>query len=246
MEKCMISDDDIKDSDILGLNSKMEKYVLSDDNKNPDISNTTGRIRPVNGLVCFVNRQWNDVRIYNISTREVTPRIKLTWLWEEMDKNEHHILKLWIYKDNKEKTTQATNLDDAEANWTEDIITLPFSWGTKRSPSFSNVEGINQIIMEMFGDRKRRVNSVSLYSYDWKKETFCEVEVGGIPASVPIFVQLKCLQLSQKVFFLFRRQNQRRSLEWCIQTPDRTNFLIWLSGRRSYLVNVCVCVFQLK
>ncbi|XP_026428769.1 putative F-box protein At1g32420 [Papaver somniferum] len=95
----------------------------------------------------------------------------------------NRILKLWIYK--------ATNLDDAEANWSEDIITLPFSWDRKRCLSFSNVEGTNQIIMEFFGNRKRRVNSVYLYSYDWKKKTFCEVKVGGIPASVPDFCSVK-------------------------------------------------------
>ncbi|KAI3969021.1 hypothetical protein MKW92_040487 [Papaver armeniacum] len=294
-------------------------------------------VGPVNGLICFVDRQRNDVRIHNISTREVTPRIKLTCLREELEKNstgcssygitykigfhpatkEHkllcicsvhlrdtddhyelyevltvgdnrwrridavppcsldfiynsvyangsiyfcsssfkdgdpkflvvfdvgsekfrmipipifildhqplypyywlhrpyllavdgnvailrrmsnRILKLWIYTDynddsKKEKTNpQATSFDDAEAKWAEDIITLPFSWDGDRSLSFSNVEGTNQIIMELFGDRKRRVNSVSLYSYDWKKKTFCEVEVSGIPASVPDFCSVK-------------------------------------------------------
>ncbi|KAI3852089.1 hypothetical protein MKW98_020088 [Papaver atlanticum] len=124
----------------------------------------------------------------------------------------NRILKLWMY--------EATNCDDAEANWTENIINLPFSWDRNRSLSFSNVEGTNQIIMELSGNRKRRVNSVSLYSYDWKKKTFCEVKVSGVPASVPNFCTV----------YSFRRKSLSCPedgiiggvLGWRIRTPNRT------------------------
>ncbi|KAI3925547.1 hypothetical protein MKW92_047974 [Papaver armeniacum] len=33
---------------------------------------------PVNGLICFIDRSKPDVRVYNISTREVTPRVRST------------------------------------------------------------------------------------------------------------------------------------------------------------------------
>ncbi|KAI3888952.1 hypothetical protein MKW92_038663 [Papaver armeniacum] len=38
---------------------------------------------PVNGLVCFVDRANSDVRVYNISTREVTERIRSTLLMQD-------------------------------------------------------------------------------------------------------------------------------------------------------------------
>ncbi|RZC94170.1 hypothetical protein C5167_021417 [Papaver somniferum] len=45
-------------------------------------------LEPVNGLVCFIHWQTAAVKIYNVSTREVTPWIKSTLLTEEKDKFE--------------------------------------------------------------------------------------------------------------------------------------------------------------
>ncbi|KAI3920970.1 hypothetical protein MKW92_009407 [Papaver armeniacum] len=45
-------------------------------------------LEPVNGLVCFIHWETTAVRIYNVSTREVTPWIKSTLLAEEKDKFE--------------------------------------------------------------------------------------------------------------------------------------------------------------
>ncbi|RZC68189.1 hypothetical protein C5167_031447 [Papaver somniferum] len=41
---------------------------------------------PVNGLLCFVDRKTFGVRVYNASTRELTPWVKSTLLAEEKDK----------------------------------------------------------------------------------------------------------------------------------------------------------------
>ncbi|KAI3833039.1 hypothetical protein MKX03_021317 [Papaver bracteatum] len=45
-------------------------------------------LEQVNGLVCFIHRGEEAVRIHNVSTREVTPWIKSTLLAEERDKFE--------------------------------------------------------------------------------------------------------------------------------------------------------------
>ncbi|KAI3948975.1 hypothetical protein MKW98_021581 [Papaver atlanticum] len=45
-------------------------------------------LEPVNGLLCFIHWETSAVRIYNVSTQEVTPWIKSTLLTEEKDKFE--------------------------------------------------------------------------------------------------------------------------------------------------------------
>ncbi|KAI3940928.1 hypothetical protein MKW92_003818 [Papaver armeniacum] len=45
-------------------------------------------LEQINGLVCFLDRRAAAVRIYNVSTREVTPWIRSTLLAEEKDKSQ--------------------------------------------------------------------------------------------------------------------------------------------------------------
>ncbi|KAI3908164.1 hypothetical protein MKW98_029465 [Papaver atlanticum] len=107
-----------------------------------------------------------------------------------VSKESDYIIKLWLYReyneyDNKWKKTKTRSSSNLEENWTEDTITLPSSWDYNLHWDFYTGAGMHQLLVQSVQRLDRGINSVTLYSYDLKKKTFTEIEVSGIPSSIP-------------------------------------------------------------
>ncbi|KAI3888951.1 hypothetical protein MKW92_038662 [Papaver armeniacum] len=105
-------------------------------------------------------------------------------------KESDYIVKLWVYReyneyDNKWKKTKTRSSSNLEENWTEDTITLPSSWDYNLQWDFYTGAGMHQLLIQSVQRLDRGINSATLYSYDLKKKTFTEIEVSGMPSSIP-------------------------------------------------------------
>ncbi|MCL7032838.1 hypothetical protein MKW94_019813, partial [Papaver nudicaule] len=92
--------------------------------------------------------------------------------------------RLSIYKED-------TASDIGGKNWTETVIILPVCWDARRTLFFHAIAGADQIFLESHQKNDSGTTiSISLYSYCLKNKypktkTFEQIEIRGIPSSVP-------------------------------------------------------------
>ncbi|KAI3917892.1 hypothetical protein MKW98_000126 [Papaver atlanticum] len=106
-------------------------------------------LKPVNGLICFTDMNAWAVRIYNISTHELTRVSLLT-------------VKLWIFADDHDNED---NIKAIGEGWTEESITLPLHWPVDWILDFHDVAGTDQILIESDRGNKKFTGHI----YDRKK-----------------------------------------------------------------------------
>lgn len=89
-------------------------------------------------------------------------------------------VKLWFYdNDDGYKSKNC---------WREDAIELPFAWDKDRWLTFHPVAGKDQIIMKScqnyFVYKTRKGCNFSYHSYNWRKKTFTQLKINGIPSAI--------------------------------------------------------------
>ncbi|KAI3899067.1 hypothetical protein MKW92_027703 [Papaver armeniacum] len=101
-----------------------------------------------------------------------------------------YTVKLWLFDDvyvKKENNTSSAPLDGKETdnqNWKEITIQLPYFWGGDRSLDFVSVVGTDLIILKSYQLNCGDIYNISHHSYNWKNNSFAEIEISGIPSSV--------------------------------------------------------------
>lgn len=147
-----------------------------------DVGTESFRKIPISNL--FLNNRPSD-RYPRASLLEVDEHIAISCRMSA------YIVKLWVYSgdteygDNKGKRTKTAIPGNLEGNWTEDTITLPSSWDYNLHWGFYTGAGMHQILIKSVQRLNGGINSATLYSYDLKTKTFTEIEVSGIPSSIP-------------------------------------------------------------
>ncbi|KAI3838931.1 hypothetical protein MKW92_001820 [Papaver armeniacum] len=101
-------------------------------------------------------------------------------------------VKLCIFDDDhgdSNKNNTNTTTSSSNKNWTEVIITLPFSYSDNTNLYFHTIPGTDQIILETYeiskfvNSHSRKISLILLFIYDWKKKTFRRINIDGIPSS---------------------------------------------------------------
>ncbi|KAI3932272.1 hypothetical protein MKW98_024992 [Papaver atlanticum] len=89
-----------------------------------------------------------------------------------------YTVKVWIYEDGDKERSISTTTDTCENWWDEKSIILPVKWLQRRYLYFHTAVGAGQMILEIH----RKDFTEFLYSYDWKRNTFKEIIITGIPS----------------------------------------------------------------
>ncbi|KAI3853605.1 hypothetical protein MKW98_025122 [Papaver atlanticum] len=112
-----------------------------------------------------------------------------------------YTVKLWLFDDayvQKGNNTSTACSTDSQ-NWKEITIQLPYFWGGDRTLDFISVVGTDLLILESY-----QPNCGDMYhSYNWKGNSFAEIEISRIPSSceiAPRFTRVLLLQLSSRAF----------------------------------------------
>ncbi|XP_026432420.1 putative F-box protein At1g32420 [Papaver somniferum] len=147
-----------------------------------DVSNEKFRVITIPNLI--LNNQSSTRYYRRVNLLEVDGHAAIAC--EETD----CVVKLWVYEeyneyDSKWKKTKTRISCNLEENWTEDTITLPSPWDYDLSWDFYTGAGMHQLLIRSVQWLDRGINYATFYSYDLKKKTFTEIEVSGMPSSIP-------------------------------------------------------------
>lgn len=82
-----------------------------------------------------------------------------------------------------QERSKVATIEICERSWIQKSITLPVCWGLKDF-FFHNAGGSYQMILEILDWHNEQLFTESLYSYDWKSNTFKEIIFSGIRNSV--------------------------------------------------------------
>ncbi|KAI3878632.1 hypothetical protein MKW98_027937 [Papaver atlanticum] len=137
---------------------------------------------------------------YNVRLLELDDRLGLF-----IEHGNSGTLKLWLFDDERNKK-------NSTSSWSEVSIELPYTLDVHRNHvSFNPVPGTSQIILSSYPKTSDgKISDTTYYSYNWKNKSFNEIEISGIPCSVPSITSRSMLAIFSENLLPLRKQTSTK------------------------------------
>ncbi|KAI3870040.1 hypothetical protein MKW92_048166 [Papaver armeniacum] len=115
--------------------------------------------------------------------------------------------KLWLFDEERNKM-------NSTSSWREVPIELPYTLdGHRNYVSFNPVPGTSQIILSSYPKTSDgKISDTTYYSYNWKNKSLNEIEITGIPCSVPSITSRLMLAIFSENLLPLQKQTSKRYL----------------------------------